>query len=328
MIIERDEKLKKSLMAFSKVNMPQMKKTLKIVTKDLKMNRYIYLMLIPVLLYFIIFRYVPMYGVQIAFKNYSFSKGFWGSSWVGLQNFADFFSSIYAWRVIRNTLLININLLVFSFPAPIILALLINEIKNKYFKRITQTITYMPYFISLVVVVGIMFDFFSRNGLVENILGYFGQKESMLFFLNPKWFRMLYVGSSVWQEAGWGSIIYLAALSSINPELYEASRIDGAGRWKQTWNITIPGIMSIIVILLILRIGTMMDVGYEKIILMYNPLIRDTADVISTYVYRRGIQDMSYSFSAAVGLLNSVINFTLLVIANTISRKVSENKLW
>ena len=328
MIGERHKKLKMLLKPVFEANMLQIGKAFKIVSRDLIKNRYIYLMLVPVLLYFVIFRYVPMYGVQIAFKDYSFSKGFWGSSWIGLKNFEDFFSSIYAWRVIRNTLLININLLIFSFPAPIILALLINEIKNKYFKRVTQTITYMPYFISLVVVVGIMYDFFSRDGLVENILGFFGQKEAMMFFINPKWFRMLYVGSSVWQEAGWGSIIYLAALSSINPELYEASRIDGAGRWKQAWHITIPGIMSVIVMLLILRIGTMMDVGYEKIILMYNPLIRDTADVISTYVYRRGIQDMSYSFSAAVGFLNSVINLTLLVTANMISRKVSENKLW
>lgn len=310
------------------MNAAKFRKAFRIVSKDLKINRYIYLLMLPVLAYYIIFRYIPIYGVQIAFENYVPGKGFLSNQWVGLQNFADFFSSIYAWRVMRNTLLLNVYLTIYSFPAPIILALLINEIRGKYFKKITQTITYMPYFISLVVVVGIMYDFFSRGGLVENILGFFGQKQPMLFFQSSKWFRTLFVGSDIWQSVGWGSIIYIAALTSINPELYEAAIIDGAGRWKQAWHITLPGMTSVIVIMLILRVGSMMDLGYDKIVLMYNPLNSETSDIISSYVYRRGIQDMSYSFSTAVSFMNSCINFALLVVANTISRKVSEYRLW
>lgn len=300
---------------------------LKLLSNDLRRNRIIYLMLAPVMAYIIIFRYVPMYGVQIAFKNYVFSKGIWGSDWVGLTNFMEFFKSIYCWRVIRNTVLINFFALIIGFPIPIILALLLNEVKNTVFKRTVQTITYMPYFVSLVVVVGIVLDFFSRTGLVNNILSSVGI-EPVNFLQKAEWFRPLYIGSSIWQEAGWDSIIYMAALTSIDPVLYEASNLDGANRWKQLWHVTIPGITPIIVILLILKIGNMMNVGVEKVILMANPLTLETGEVISTYVYKRGIQEMSYSFSSAVGLINSTINLILLWSANFVSSKLSENKLW
>jgi len=303
------------------------KNKLKILSSDLKRNRLIYLMLIPVLAYIIIFRYVPMYGVQIAFKNFVFTKGIWGSDWVGLSNFKDFFDSIYCWRVVRNTILINLFSLIFAFPVPIILALFLNEVKCMAFKRTVQTITYMPYFVSLVVTIGIIYDFFSNNGIVNNILSYAGI-EPLQFLQNPNWFKPLYIGSGIWQEAGWGSILYLAALTNIDPALYEASNLDGANRWKQTLHITFPGIMPIIVIMLILRIGSMMNVGVEKIILMSNPLTLEASEVISTYVYKRGIQEMSYSFSAAVGLINSTINLILLASSNWVSSKLSENKLW
>lgn len=303
------------------------KNKLKILSSDLKRNRLIYLMLIPVLAYIIIFRYVPMYGVQIAFKNFVFTKGIWGSNWVGLSNFKDFFDSIYCWRVIRNTILINLFSLIFAFPVPIILALFLNEVKCIAFKRTVQTITYMPYFVSLVVTIGIIYDFFSNNGIVNNIFSYAGI-EPVQFLQNPNWFRPLYIGSGIWQEAGWSSILYLAALTSIDPALYEASDLDGANRWKQTLHVTLPGIMPIIVIMLILRIGSMMNVGVEKIILMSNPLTLEASEVISTYVYKRGIQEMSYSFSAAVGLINSTINLILLASSNWVSSKLSENKLW
>lgn len=303
------------------------KNKLKILSSDLKRNRLIYLMLIPVLAYIIIFRYVPMYGVQIAFKNFVFTKGIWGSNWVGLSNFKDFFDSIYCWRVIRNTILINLFSLIFAFPVPIILALFLNEVKCIAFKRTVQTITYMPYFVSLVVTIGIIYDFFSNNGIVNNIFSYAGI-EPVQFLQNPNWFRPLYIGSGIWQEAGWSSILYLAALTGIDPALYEASDLDGANRWKQTLHVTLPGIMPIIVIMLILRIGSMMNVGVEKIILMSNPLTLEASEVISTYVYKRGIQEMSYSFSAAVGLINSTINLILLASSNWVSSKLSENKLW
>jgi putative aldouronate transport system permease protein len=294
---------------------------------DLKKNKYLYMMLIPTCAYIFIFRYIPMYGAQIAFKDYSFARGMWKSEWVGLLNFKEFFRSIYAWRVIRNTLLISLYSLIIAFPISIVFALLLNELKNEYFKRIVQTLTYVPYFISLVVVVGMIYDFFARDGVVNEILSYF-KVPAIPFMQLAQLFRPLYIGSNIWQQFGWNSIIYLAALSDIDPTLYEASNIDGAGRFKQAIHITLPGIVPVIVIMFLLRIGDTMNVGLEKIILMYNPLVMETADVISSYVYRRGIQEMSYSFSSAVGLFNSIINLSLLVMANKIISKTSEYKLW
>ena len=297
------------------------------LAKDFGRNKLIYLMLAPVIGYYLIIYYAPMYGAQIAFRDFEPAAGILGSKWVGLQNFKDFLTNPYFNRLIRNTFSINVMDLVLGFPAPILLAILVNEIRNTYFKRTVQTISYLPHFISLVVVVGMMLDFFSRNGLVNSILESLGMK-AVLWFQRPELFQPLYVLSGIWQAVGWGSIIYLAAITNIDPALYEAAQVDGAGRLRQILNITLPGIAPTVILLLILRLGQMMTVGYEKIILMYNPLIYSTADVISTYVYRKGILEMSYSFSAAAGLFNSVINFTLLFLANKMSQRMSESSLW
>ncbi|MGG1516946.1 ABC transporter permease subunit [Paenibacillus oryzisoli] len=234
---------------------------------------------------------------------------------------------MYLWRLVRNTLTINLYELLIGFPAPIILALMLNEVRGRIFKRSVQTITYLPHFISVVVTVGIVLDFFSSDGIINALVTVFGGKP-VSFMTEPNLFYSIFVGSNVWQQLGWRSIIYLAALSAINPTLYEAANVDGAGRWAKLKHITLPGIMPIIVIMLILQIGNMMSVGFEKVMLMYNPSIYEKADVISTFVYRKGLQDMNYSYSTAVGLFNSAINFMLLILANTISRKVSENSLW
>lgn len=295
--------------------------------RDLRVNKYIYLMLIPVVAYYVIFLYMPMYGLQIAFKDFSPGAGMWNSPWVGLQHFQDFFNSYYFWRLLRNTLLLSLYDLLFSFPASIILALLLNELRSNYLKRAVQTITYMPHFISIVVISGMMVDFLARDGLINNILVWFGV-EPIAFLGESSWFRTIFISSNVWQSIGWGSIIYLSAMSSIDPSLYEAAKVDGASRWKQTFNVTLPGIMPIIIILLILQIGNFMSVGTDKILLLYNSTTYETADVIGTFLYRKGILEANYSYSAAVGLFNSAINFTLLVLANAISRKTSENNLW
>jgi putative aldouronate transport system permease protein len=296
--------------------------------KDFYRNKYLYMMVIPVVLYYFIFHYLPMYGAVIAFKQFNIGRGIWDSPWVGLKHFQDFFGSIYFGRVLRNTLLINLYGLIFGFPAPIILALLLNELRAKLFKRFIQTVTYLPHFISLIVICGMIIDFVSRNGIINDLVAWLGGERSALLG-DPGNFRTIYVVSGIWQEVGWGSIIYLAALSGINPELYEAARVDGAGRWRQMWNVTLPGLAPIIVILLILRIGHMMDVGFEKIILLYNPTTYETADVISSYVYRKGLSgSYEYSASAAIGLFGSLVNTSLLVFANWTMKKWSGNGLW
>jgi putative aldouronate transport system permease protein len=295
------------------------------VARDLARNKHVYLMLLPVLVYYVVFHYLPMYGAVIAFQDFNPVKGVFGSKWVGLQNFQDFFSSVYFTRLIFNTIAINVLDLVFGFPAPIVLALLINELRWNPFKRLVQTVTYLPHFISVIVVVGMLFDFLARDGLVNQLLT---SPQPTAFMQSADWFRQIYVGSGIWQHVGWGSIVYLAAIATIDPQLYDAAKVDGADRFRQMWHITLPGIMATIVILLILRMGSLMSVGYEKIILMYNPLTYETADVISTYVYRRGILQADFSFSAAVGLFNSIINFGLLLGANRISRRLVGHSLW
>ncbi len=297
------------------------------VRSDLARNKHIYLMLLPVALYYLLFHYQPMYGAQIAFKNFSPGKGIWGSAWVGLRHFEAFFRSYYAWRIIRNTLVLNFYQVVWGFPAPIILALLLNELYGSRFKRTVQTVTYLPHFISMVVVCGMILDFLARDGVINQVMAAFGVKP-IPFMIRPEWFATVYVGSSVWQEVGWGSIIYLAALSAINPELYEAARVDGAGRWRQTLSVTLPGIAPTIVIMLILRMGRIMSIGAEKILLLYNPNTYETADVIATFVYRKGLLENSYSYSTAVNLFNSVINFLMLVWVNRLSRRMTETSLW
>lgn len=295
--------------------------------RDFMLNKYLYLMMLPVVAYYLIFHYTPMYGAVIAFKDYTPIKGILGSDWVGMKHFIDFFDSYYFWRILKNTLLISLYSLLFEFPMPILLALLINEVRQRRFKRVVQTITYMPYFISLVVICGIITDFTNADGLINRLfmwLGYDGQ--AML--QRPELFRPIYILSEIWQRIGWESIIYIAALTSIDQEQYEAARIDGANRLKQMFYITLPGILPTITIMLILRMGNLLNVGFEKIILLYNPVTYETADVISSFVYRKGLLEFGWSYSSAVGLFNSVINLVLLVTANYISRRVSNNSLW
>ncbi len=263
----------------------------------------------------------------MAFQDFSIKKGIFGSRWVGMQQFETFFNSPYFTRTLTNTLLISFYGLLFSFPFPIIFALCLNEVRNKHFKKITQTISYLPYFISVVVVVAILTDFSKANGVLTQMAAALGDDGGALIS-RPEWFRTLYIGSNMWQHLGYNSIIFISALASIDPELYEAAVIDGAGRWKQTLYITLPGIVSTIVVLLILRLGQIMSVGYEKIILMYGPATYETADVISSYMYRVGIQDSNYSYSTAINLFNSVINFIILFVANAFSRRISETSLW
>jgi len=295
--------------------------------RDFATNKYLYLMILPVLAYYVIFHYAPMYGALIAFKDYSPMKGILGSDWAGLKHFEDFFGSYYFWRILKNTILISLYTLVFEFPAPIILALLINEVRNKAFKRTAQTITYMPYFISLVVICGIITDFTNSDGLINRLFMLFGY-DGQAMLQKPELFRPIYVLSEIWQRIGWESIIYIAALMSVDLEQYEAARIDGASRWKQMLYITLPGILPTIAIMLILRMGNLMNVGFEKIILLYNPVTYETADVISSFVYRKGLLEFGWSYGSAVGLFNSVINLALLVTANWISRRVNNSSLW
>lgn len=297
------------------------------VKKDWMRNKSLYMMVLPVLIFFILFHYKPMYGAIIAFKDYTPALGITESPWVGLENFSRFFSSVYFGRLIRNTILLSVYSLIFGFPAPIILALLLNEVRNKKFKGLTQTVTYLPHFISMIVVTGMLVDFSMTSGLFNDIIELFGGERSPLL-QNPDLYRTIYVASGIWQEAGWGSIIYLSALSGVDSQLYEAAQIDGAGKWKQLLNVTLPGIMPTIVIMFILKMGTLMNMGYEKTILLYNPATYETADIISSYIYRIGLLDQDWSYSTAIGLFNSVINFALLLITNKLARKCGETSLW
>lgn len=299
-----------------------------IIKRDFHKHWPIYLMLVPLLVYYCVWCYGPMYGIVIAFNEYKPKRGFLGSEWVGLQWYREFFRSAFAWRTIRNTLFISLLDLFIGFPAPIILALMLNEMRSEGYKRVVQTITYIPHFISVVVMSGILLDFFSTEGVVTTVLNKVFGLPLVNYFGDARYFRTLYVGSNIWQQIGWNSIIYLSALAGIDMELYEAARIDGAGRFKQTWHITLPGIAPTITILLILRVGQLLSVGYEKIILLYNAMTYETADVISSYVYRVGIQDMQFSRSTAINTLNSIVNFILVIMANKISATLTETSLW
>lgn len=294
---------------------------------DFKNNKIIYLIMLPMIVYYIVFCYFPMYGAIIAFKDYSPAEGIFASPWVGFEHFRNFFSNPDFVRILRNTLTISISELIFGFPAPIILALLFNEIRCRKFKSIAQTISYLPHFISLVVVCSLIKQFVTGNGVIQQLIEAAGGSNVSLLS-RAEMFVPLYVISGIWQDVGWGTIIYLAALSGIDQELYEAATVDGANKFKQMLNVTLPGIAPTIIIMFILKVGTLLSVGYEKIILLYNPLIYETSDVISSYVYRIGIQNQSWSYSTAVGLFNSVINFIIVIAANKLSAKFSETSLW
>ncbi|WP_415068327.1 ABC transporter permease [Lacrimispora sp.] len=297
------------------------------IKKDWARNRSLYLIILPVLAFYILFHYKPMYGAIIAFKEYSPALGIAGSPWVGFDNFTRFFKSVYFTRLIKNTILLSLYNLVVGFPAPIILALLLNEVRNRRFKSVTQTITYLPHFISLIVVTGMLTDFSMTTGLFNDIVEIFGGQRSPLL-QNPKLYRSIYVISGIWQEVGWGSIIYLSALAGVDSQLYEAAQIDGAGKWKQLIHVTLPGIAPTIIIMFILKMGSLMNMGYEKTILLYNPSTYETADIISSYIYRIGLLEQDWSYSTAIGLFNSVINFGLLLFTNKLSKRYSETSLW
>ena len=297
------------------------------IRNDFKRNYELYLLFLPVLIYYIIFCYWPMYGAVIAFKDFRPGLGILGSPWVGFQHFMDFFTSVNFKTLLFNTLTISTSSLLFSFPAAIILALLINELRFSKFASAVKTVTYLPHFVSLVVICSMVKTFVSDDGLVGSLVNSItGERTSMLS--NPKYFVPIYVISDIWQNVGWNSIIYLAALSAVDQELYEAAKIDGAGRWAQTFHITLPSIMNTIILLFIMKMGHVLSLGHEKIILLYNPMIMDTADVISTYVYRKGLQEFDYSFSTAVGLFNSVVGFILVMTTNAISKKVNDISLF
>lgn len=279
-------------------------------------------MLLPVLAFYIIFCYGPMYGALIAFKDFSPMSGILGSPWVGFKHFADFFTSLNAKEKIINTVRISGMSILFGFPAPIIFALALNELRGKKFSNAIKTASYLPHFISLVIVCAMIKIFVAPDGIIGSLYAKITGDRSIMID-NPKNFVPIFVASDIWQELGWSSIIYIAAISGIDVQLYEAVEIDGGGRWRKLWNVTLPGIMTTIIIMLILRLGSILSVGYEKIILLYNPLNYSTSDVISSYVYRKGLQEFNYSFSTAVGLFNSAVNFLFLVIVNKISKKVS-----
>lgn len=297
------------------------------IRKDFKQNKILLLMVLPLVLFYIIFHYMPMGGLIMAFQNYKPKLGLWGSPFVGLQNFKDFFSSVYFGRVVGNTLAISLLDLLITFPVTILFALLLNEITSNRFKRTIQTISYMPYFISIVVVAGIIVDFCNSRGAIAQIVSLFtGETKNLLGV--PDYWRPIYIISGMWQGIGFGSIIYIAAIAGVDQELYEAAALDGAGRLRQTLYVTLPGISTTIAIMLILKIGGMLSVGYEKTILLYNPQVYETADIISSFVYRKGLLEFNYGYSTAVGMFNSVINFILLITANSISKKVTDYGLF
>lgn len=300
---------------------------LDLIRKDWKANRAVYFMLIPVLAYFLVFSYAPMAGVIVAFERFTPKGGIFGSEWVGLKNFADFFKSYYFGRLLTNTFLLSFYDLLFSFPSPIVFALLMNELRSRWFKKTVQTISYMPYFISMVVIAGIVIDFFSSTGALTHLIHSLGGPSGNLLG-KSELFRTIFVGTNIWQYLGFSSVIYMAALAGIDQELYEAARLDGANRFQQTLHVTIPGIAATIIVLLILRMGNLMSVNFEKVILLYSPAVYSTGDVITSFTYRKGITEFNYGYSTAVGLFNSAMNFIILVLANWISRRFSKTSLF
>lgn len=295
--------------------------------KNVLLNWRLYVFLLPALIYFTVFHYIPMYGVQIAFKDFYATEGIIGSPWAGFDHFQRFFDSYYFWRLIKNTVILSLYQLIL-FPLPIIFALMLNELKNGPFKKWSQTLTYAPHFMSVVVIVGMLVAFLDPiTGMVNHVITSLGG-SSIPFLASPDWFRHIFVWSGQWQTLGWGTIIYLAALSGVNPELHEAAKMDGASRLQRITHINIPSILPTIVVLFILNIGSFMAIGFEKVLLMQNNLNAETSDIIQTFVYQTGLLEGQYSFAAAIGLFDSVINLTLLIIVNQIARKTSENSLW
>ncbi|WP_235864132.1 ABC transporter permease [Sutcliffiella halmapala] len=294
-----------------------------IIRKDWQL----YSLLILPIIYLVIFKYGPMLGNVIAFRRFVPGGNIYGESWVGFHYFRMFINDPTFWKVFTNTLVLGSLTLIIAFPIPIIFALLLNEVKARKFKRFVQTASYLPHFLSIVIVAGMVLQLTAVNGSINAIVEFF-TGERLNFMQQAEWFRTIYITSEIWQGMGWGAILYLAALTTIDESLYEAAKIDGANRWKQTLHITIPGILPTIVVLLILNIGSFLSVGFEKILLLYNPLIYDTSDVISTYLYRVGLESSNFSYATAIGLFESIIGLVLVLSANKISRKLTERSLW
>jgi putative aldouronate transport system permease protein len=298
------------------------------VWKYTSRNRFLYLLLVPVVMYLILFKYAPMAGEIIAFKNYRLADGLWGSPWVGLEQFEKLFSSRDFYIVLKNTLLLNLYTLLFAFPAPIILAVMLNEVRVEWYKRTLQNLLYIPHFISWIVLGSIVYALLSPStGILNYVLKGVGL-EPIYFMADKFWWTVSFIFSGIWKEAGFGTILYLAAMASIDPTLYEASKIDGASKWRQIWHITLPGIRSTIAILLILQVGKMMDVGFEHVFALSNPTVSNVAEVISTYVYSRGMVNLQYSYTTALGLFQSVIALILIVSVNRIIKALGERGLW
>ncbi len=300
----------------------------KSIWKRILKDRYLLLLFLPCLIYYILFKYVPMWGVLISFKDFKPFIGFWGSEWVGLKHYIDFFNNPDAWRIIRNTLLLGVYTLLWCFPLPIVFALALNELTRPKFKKFVQTVSYMPHFLSAVVVCGMLNSFLSPvRGIVNIIINMFGG-ETINFLSTASWFRPIYVASEVWQTLGWGAIVYLAAITNVDPQYYEAAKLDGASRLRQIWSITLPCIAPTVATMLILRIGSILEVGLEKVLLLYSPAIYETSDIIATYVYRQGLVSGNMSYATAIGLFSSVINLVLLVSANYFSKKFADTGLF
>jgi putative aldouronate transport system permease protein len=288
----------------------------------------IYVLLAPAIIWFVVFLYTPMYGLQIAFKDYSMFKGIEGSPWIGFEHFETLFNNDDFIRAIWNTAILSGYNLLFAFPAPIILALMFNEILHQFYKKSAQTIVYLPHFISTVILAGIVITAFSPSaGIVNTVIGWFGL-EPVYFLSKPEWFRPIFIGSTIWQEAGFSSIVFLAAIAGVNPSLYESAVVDGASRWQMVWKITLPSILPTILIMLIIRIGNLLEVSFELVILLYQPSTYQTADVVNTFIYRQGIQAGQYDLAGAAGLFNAVVAFVLVMTANTISKRYSKTSLW
>lgn len=326
--VEKIGNTPETALVLEKQSLPPMKpKKFQGVMRSLRKDWQLYTFLILPITYLFVFQYLPMIGNIIAVRRFVPGGSMFGEDYVGLRYFQMFMNDNTFWRVFKNTLRLGGLTLLFNFPIPIIFALLLNEIKSTKFKRFVQTASYLPHFISMVIVAGMIMELLASNGVVNQIISFFGG-DPILFMQEAKWFGTIYVGSEIWQRTGWGAILYLAALTNIDPNLYEAAAIDGAGRLKQTWHVTLPGIMPTVVTLLILNIGSFMNVGFEKVFLLYNPLTYETADVISTYLYRIGLGSANFSYATAIGLTQSVIGFILVMGANLLSRKITDRSLW
>lgn len=297
------------------------------VSRACRRDKHLYALFALPVIYFAVFQYAPMYGVLLAFKDYSVSRGILGSPWVGLGNFRDFFGDPYSWKLIRNTFVINIYQIVFGFPIPIILAVLFNELRSERFRRSVQTVSYLPHFIAPVVIAGMITSFLATDGIINQIVDAVGITPK-LWLLDADWFRTIFVSAEIWQSAGWGAIIYLAAIAAIDTTLYEAAYVDGANRWQRIIDVTLPSIAPTITVLFLLRLGAMMTLDYQKILLLYTGATRETADVLGTYIYRRGLEGSDFSYATTVGLFQALVGLIFVISSNAIARRLSDSSLW